>query len=59
MLQVLIRSGYLLRNPLAMAVLEGQYAEGDKILVDRAKDGNSLRFERIPAEGAAREPVRA
>ncbi|HXM39123.1 MAG TPA: ATP-dependent chaperone ClpB [Gemmatimonadales bacterium] len=49
----------MLQNPLAMAVLEGQYAEGDKILVDRAKDGNSLRFERIPAEGAARESVRA
>ncbi|MEX2157521.1 MAG: ATP-dependent chaperone ClpB [Gemmatimonadales bacterium] len=49
----------LLQNPLALAVLEGQYAEGDRIRVDRAKDGNSLHFERIPAEGAAREPVRA
>jgi len=29
----------LLQNPLAVAVLEGQYAEGDRILVDRAKDG--------------------
>jgi len=27
--------------------------------VDRAKDGNSLTFERIPAEGAKRESVRA
>jgi hypothetical protein len=27
--------------------------------VDRSKDGNSLRFERIPTEGGAREPVRA
>jgi ATP-dependent Clp protease ATP-binding subunit ClpB len=49
----------LLQNPLAMAVLEGQYAEGDKIRVDRSKDGNSLVFERIPAEGGAREPARA
>jgi len=48
----------MLQNPLALAVLEGQYAEGDKIRVDRAKDGNSLHFERIPAE-APREPVRA
>jgi len=43
----------LLQNPLAVAVLEGQYAEGDRILVDRAKDGNSLSFEKV------REPVRA
>ena len=43
----------LLQNPLAVAVLEGQYAEGDRVKVDRAKDGNSLSFER------AREPVRA
>src|SRR6266516_2729869 len=43
----------LLQNPLAVAVLEGQYAEGDRISVDRAKDGNSLVFEK------AREPVRA
>ena len=37
----------LLQNPLAVAVLEGQYAEGDRIRVDRAKDGNSLSFEKI------------
>jgi len=43
----------LLQNPLAVAVLEGQYAEGDRIRVDRAKDGNSLSFEKV------REPVRA
>jgi ATP-dependent Clp protease ATP-binding subunit ClpB len=49
----------LLQNPLAVSVLEGQYAEGDRIKVDRSKDGNSLAFERIPAEGGAREPVRA
>jgi len=43
----------LLQNPLAVSVLEGQYAEGDRVRVDRSKDGNSLSFER------AREPVRA
>jgi ATP-dependent Clp protease ATP-binding subunit ClpB len=36
----------LLQNPLAVSVLEGQYAEGDRILVDRAKEGNSLSFEK-------------
>src|SRR5207253_2215176 len=47
----------LVQNPLAMAVLEGQYTEGDTVRVDRAKDGNHLAFERIPA-GAAAEPAR-
>jgi hypothetical protein len=42
-----------LQNPLAVSVLEGEYAEGDRIKIDRAKDGNSLTFEK------AREPVRA
>jgi ATP-dependent Clp protease ATP-binding subunit ClpB len=48
----------LLQNPLAMAVLEGTYHEGDRVRVDRAKDGNTLTFERIPSE-AAPEPARA
>jgi ATP-dependent Clp protease ATP-binding subunit ClpB len=48
----------LLQNPLAMAVLEGEYHEGDRVRVDRAKDGNSLAFNRIPA-AAAPEPARA
>ncbi len=48
----------LLQNPLAMAVLEGQYTDGDTVRVDRAKDGNHLAFERIPG-GAAAEPARA
>ncbi|HEY3279766.1 MAG TPA: ATP-dependent chaperone ClpB [Gemmatimonadales bacterium] len=48
----------LLQNPLALAVLEGKYGEGDRIRVDRAKDGNSLSFEKVPA-GGAREKVRA
>jgi ATP-dependent Clp protease ATP-binding subunit ClpB len=48
----------LLQNPLAMAVLEGAYGEGDTIKVDRAKEGTALAFERVPA-GGARETVRA
>jgi ATP-dependent Clp protease ATP-binding subunit ClpB len=47
----------LLQNPLAMAVLEGTYVEGDRVKVDRTKDGTTLTFERVPATGA-REPVR-
>src|SRR5438445_351117 len=47
----------LLQNPLALAVLEGQFTEGDRVRVDRAKDGTRLTFERIPA--AAPEPARA
>src|SRR5213594_200116 len=47
----------LLQNPLALAVLEGRYAEGDKIRVDRAKDGAHLSFERMAA--TAPEPARA
>jgi ATP-dependent Clp protease ATP-binding subunit ClpB len=48
----------LMQNPLALAVLEGKYGEGDLIKVDRAKDGTSLTFERVPTGGAAREPAR-
>ena len=48
----------LLQNPLAMAVLEGEYSEGDTIKVDRAKEGTALTFKRTPA-GGTREPVRA
>jgi ATP-dependent Clp protease ATP-binding subunit ClpB len=48
----------LLQNPLALAVLEGAYGEGDTVGVDRAKEGAGLSFERIPASGG-REPVRA
>jgi ATP-dependent Clp protease ATP-binding subunit ClpB len=43
----------LLQNPLALAVLEGEYHEGDRIQVDRAKDGNSLSFARLPASKPA------
>ena len=39
----------LVQNPLALAVLEGKYSEGDRIRVDRAKDAERLVFERVPA----------
>ena len=39
----------MLQNPLALAVLEGEYQEGDRIRVERAKDGTTLRFERVPS----------
>jgi len=47
----------LLQNPLALAVLEGKYGEGDRVRVDRAKDGAHLMFERIPGVGVP-EPAR-
>ncbi len=47
----------LLQNPLALAVLEGEYREGDRVRVDRSKDGMRLDFERIA--GATVEPTRA
>jgi len=37
----------LLQNPLAMAVLEGTYVEGDTIKADRGTDG-ALTFEKVP-----------
>jgi len=46
----------LLQNPLALAVLEGKYSEGDRIRVNRSKDGH-LTFERIA--GGVPEPARA
>jgi ATP-dependent Clp protease ATP-binding subunit ClpB len=36
----------LLQNPLALAVLEGKYAEGDVVKVDRAPSGHALTFEK-------------
>jgi ATP-dependent Clp protease ATP-binding subunit ClpB len=38
-------------DPLAMRVLEGAFAEGDRVLVDRVDDG--LGFSRVPARDAA------
>jgi ATP-dependent Clp protease ATP-binding subunit ClpB len=43
----------LLQNPLALAVLEGEYQEGDLVRVDRAKDGAGLAFERTPGGAPA------
>jgi ATP-dependent Clp protease ATP-binding subunit ClpA len=42
----------LLLNPLSTAVIEGQYAEGDSVIVDRAPDSERLTFQR--GAGAAR-----
>jgi ATP-dependent Clp protease ATP-binding subunit ClpB len=47
----------LLQNPLALAVLEGKYSEGDRVRVDRSKDGSHLTFERTA--GGVPEPARA
>ena len=41
----------LIENPLAVRLLEGDFAEGDTVLVD-ARDGE-LVFEKVPAS----EPV--
>jgi ATP-dependent Clp protease ATP-binding subunit ClpB len=43
----------LLQNPLALAVLEGTYAEGDVIRVDRAASGHALTFEKAAAPARA------
>ncbi len=47
----------LLQNPLALAVLEGKYAEGDVVRADRAKEGTALTFARV--KSGAPEPARA
>src|SRR5881409_211157 len=47
----------LLQNPLALAVLERKYTEGDTVRADRAKEGTALAFARV--KGAAPEPARA
>jgi ATP-dependent Clp protease ATP-binding subunit ClpB len=47
----------LIQNPLALAMLDGTYAEGDRVKVDRAKDGVSLAFSKVP--GGAPEAARA
>src|SRR5207302_55364 len=44
----------LLQNPVALAVLEGAYAEGDTIRVDRASEGSRLVFSRT--QGAVPPP---
>jgi ATP-dependent Clp protease ATP-binding subunit ClpB len=42
----------LLQNPIALELLEGNFHEGDTVLVER--QGNALRFERV--EGGVQEP---
>ncbi len=42
----------MIQNPLALAVLEGRFGEGDHIVVTRAADG-TLAFERAEAATAA------
>jgi ATP-dependent Clp protease ATP-binding subunit ClpB len=49
----------LLQNPLALAVLEGWYAEGDVVRVDTASDGAGLTFTRDGARQGVRSPERA
>ncbi|HEY0972574.1 MAG TPA: ATP-dependent chaperone ClpB [Gemmatimonadales bacterium] len=44
----------LLQNPLAMAVLEGRFGDGDTILADAGPDGE-LTFERAEGEAAEGE----
>jgi ATP-dependent Clp protease ATP-binding subunit ClpA len=39
-----------IQNPIALELLEGHFAPGDTIVVERA--GNELRFVRQPAEVA-------
>ena len=46
----------LLQNPLAMAVLEGRFSEGDRIRAESARDG---RLVFVKAEEPAPEPVTA
>ncbi len=46
-----------IQNPLALAILEGDYSEGDTIRVVRSSDGKRLEFLRIPAGGGASEPL--
>jgi ATP-dependent Clp protease ATP-binding subunit ClpB len=43
----------LMQNPLALAVLEGEYQEGDLVRVDRSPDGGGLVFERITGTAPA------
>ncbi|HEY6808289.1 MAG TPA: ATP-dependent chaperone ClpB [Gemmatimonadales bacterium] len=43
----------LLQNPMALAVLEGEYAEGDRVKVDRTPTGTSLTFERVRGKAKA------
>jgi hypothetical protein len=41
----------MVQNPLAMGVLDGQFKEGDHIVVDAGEDG-ALTFKASPGSGA-------
>ncbi len=41
-----------LQDPLAEALLQGRFAEGQRVRVEMAEDGGSLHFEAAPAEAA-------
>ena len=43
----------LVANPLAMALLEGRFADGDALAIDAAPGGETLRFERAGGHAAA------
>ncbi len=45
------------QNPLALAILEGDFREGDMVKAMRSTDGKTLEFARIPAK--EREPNHA
>jgi ATP-dependent Clp protease ATP-binding subunit ClpB len=50
------------QNPLALAILEGDYGEGDLVRVVRSGDGKDLEFVRVPGAAAgvpAPEPAGA
>ena len=40
----------MVQNPLALAVLEGEFGEGDRVAIDAGGDG--LRFEKVHAAAA-------
>jgi ATP-dependent Clp protease ATP-binding subunit ClpB len=48
----------MVQNPLAVMLLDGRFAEGDTILVDRA-DGDELRFAQLPGAAGAADAAEA
>ena len=44
------------QNPLALAILEGKYEDGDTIRVSRRGETTDLEFARSPAPQVAEEP---
>ena len=41
-----------IQNPVALAVLEGEFGEGDTVYVTRSADGSKLEFSRAPTPAA-------